>query len=189
MHDIKIALLTKNIGLMLTFSSMYISNLQLDWLLATAYNIQIFIVVIYYWIDFYLQLYVWRLLVRPAWSGWAQVTSRRRMKKCSTTQQSFPSKVIPLNPCPLQLPPSALPPQTSPLNIVPSTPNLQPCHLNPSLSTPTSQPQPLNPNLNLIVLLFAIILPFTKKQAILLHGASIYKLWSCDPKSIRTHYM
>lgn len=39
MHDIKIALLTKNIGLMLTFSSMYISNLQMDWLLATAYNI------------------------------------------------------------------------------------------------------------------------------------------------------
>lgn len=65
----------------------------------------------------------------------------------------------------------------TPQHYVPSTPNLQPCLLNPSLSTPTSQPQPLNPNLNLIiVLLFAIILPFTKKQAILLHGASIYKL-------------
>lgn len=183
MHDIKIALLTKNIGLMLFILVIY------SWI-GFWRQLTIFIVVIYYWIDFYLQLYVWRLLVRPAWSGWAQVTSRRRMKKCSTTQQSFPSKVIPLNSCPLQLPPWTLPPQTSPLNIVPSTPNLQPCLLNPSLSTPTSQPQPLNPNLNLIiVLLFAIILPFTKKQAILLHGASIYKLWSCDPKSIRTHYM
>lgn len=177
MHDIKIALLTKNIGLMLFILVIY------SWI-GFWRQLTIFIVVIYYWIDFYLQLYVWRLLVRPAWSGWAQVTSRRRMKKCSTTQQFYPSKVIPLNSCPLQLPPWTLPPQTSPLNIM----SPQPPTFSPAFSTPAFQPQPLNLNL-IIVLLFAIILPFTKKQAILLHGASIYKLWSCDPKSIRTHYM
>lgn len=136
MHDIKIALLTKNIGLMLTFSSMYISNLQLDWLLATAYNI---------YCSYLLLNWLLFTAVCMEAIGEARVEWMSSSDIQASDEEVFNyTTVLPIKgnpPKPLSFATPTLSPASS--NITP-----QHCPLNPQPSALPSQPQPFNPNLS-----------------------------------------